>query len=137
MRSLELLLLIISSVAPAYPQNVLTQHNDPARTGADLGETQLTPATVRSSFGKLFSLPVDGQIYAQPLVVNGVDIPGKGAHNVVYVATMMDTVYAFDADHPDEDCPLWKRNLGRPIPYKLIPWNWGTLLGQYNIKPFI
>jgi outer membrane protein assembly factor BamB len=50
---------------------------------------------------------------------------------------MKNNVYAFDADTANEDCPLWKRNLGAPVPYKLIPWNWGTLLDQYNIKPFI
>jgi len=128
-------LLLHAAAAPA--QNVLTQHNDVARTGANLQETELTPAKVRSGFGSLFSLSVDGQIYAQPLVVNQVEIPGKGVHNVVYVATMKNNVYAFDADHPNDDCPLWKRNLGKPVPYKLIPLNWGSLVGQYNIKPFM
>jgi outer membrane protein assembly factor BamB len=127
--------LLASAAAPS--QNVLTQHNDLARTGADLNETELTPANVKTNFGKLFSLSVDGQIYAQPLVVKGVAIPGKGIHNVVYVATMKNNVYAFDADKPEEDCPLWKRNLGKPVPHQLIPWNWGTFFKQYNIKPFI
>jgi len=131
------LLLAFSFAVSASAQNVVTQHNDAARTGADLGETELTPANVKGRLGKLFSLPVDGQIYAQPLIVNGVTVPGKGIHNVVYVATMKNNVYAFDADRPDEDCPLWKRNLGKPVPYQLIPWNWGSLRGQYNIKPFI
>jgi hypothetical protein len=135
MRLLGILFLAATAAAPA--QNVLTQHNDLARTGANLHETVLTPANVRTNFGSLFSLSVDGQIYAQPLVVNGVEIPGKGVHNVVYVATMKDNVYPFDADHPDEDCPLWKRNLGKPVPYKMIPLNWGSIVGQYNIKPFM
>jgi len=130
-----LLILLVAAAAPA--QNVLTQHNDKARTGANLQETQLTPASVKAGFGRLFSLPVDGQIYAQPLVVTGVDIPGQGVHNVVYVATMKNNVYAFDADSPDQDCPLWKRNLGKPVPYQLIPLNWGSLVFAYNIKPFI
>jgi outer membrane protein assembly factor BamB len=129
-------LLLIPAI-PAHPQNVLTQHNDSLRTGANLHETQLTPASVKTNFGKLFSLPVDGQIYAQPLIVNGVDIPGKGVRNVVYVATMANTVYAFDADKPEQDCPIWKKNLGTPVPYELIPWNWGTVAHQYNIKPLI
>jgi outer membrane protein assembly factor BamB len=133
MRFLGLLLLAL----PATAQNVLTQHNDIGRTGANLLETHLTPATVKAGFGKLFSRPVDGQIYAQPLVVNGVDMPGKGVRNVVYVATMKNNVYAFDADNPAEDCPLWKKNLGQPVPYQLIPLNWGSLAFQYNIKPFI
>src|SRR5277367_4689236 len=135
MRFLGILLLAVTTAASA--QNVLTQHNDIARTGANLHEAELTPASVKSNFGSLFSLSVDGQIYAQPLVVNGVEIPGKGVHNVVYVATMKNNVYAFDADHPADDCPLWKRNLGKPVPYKLIPLNWGSLIGQYNIKPFM
>ncbi|MBC8096892.1 MAG: RICIN domain-containing protein [Akkermansiaceae bacterium] len=78
--------------------DVLTQHNDQWRTGANTSETILTPANVNSaSFGKLFSYAVDGSVYAQPLYVGGLSI-GGGTHNVVYVATMEDSVYAFDAD---------------------------------------
>src|SRR5581483_813500 len=77
---------------------VLTYHNDDARDGTFTEETTLTPSVVNSSqFGKLFSYPVDGQIYAQPLYVPGVSIPGKGTHNVVYAATEHDSVYAIDA----------------------------------------
>src|SRR5438046_2372304 len=75
---------------------VLTHHNNSARTGAMLAEKTLTAASVPGQFGKLFAHAVDGQIYAQPLYVSGLDIPGKGTHNVVYVATAADTVYAFD-----------------------------------------
>jgi outer membrane protein assembly factor BamB len=132
------ILLLGLAIVPAAPaQDVLTQHNDAARTGADLNETHLTAAGVKANFGKLFSLPVEGQIYAQPLVVNGVDIPGKGVHNVVYVATMENNVYAFDADQANQDCPLWMRNLGAPVPYQLIPPNPGSVLGLYNIWPYI
>ncbi|MGD0988054.1 MAG: hypothetical protein ABR874_09595 [Candidatus Sulfotelmatobacter sp.] len=77
---------------------VLTQHNDVARTGQNLHETVLTTTVVSSGFGKLFSYPVDGQVYAQPLYVPHVVIPKLGTHNVLYVATENDTLFAFDAD---------------------------------------
>jgi hypothetical protein len=103
--------LFAAFISSAYAQNfagVLTMHNDVARTGQNLQETQLTTANVNSSaFGKLFSRPVTGQIYAQPLYVPNVAISGQGTHNVVYVATEHDQVYAFDADGNGSQ-PLWQ-----------------------------
>jgi hypothetical protein len=78
---------------------VLTWHNDNARTGQNLQETTLTPSNVNTStFGKLFIIPMDGKVDAQPLFVPALAIPGAGTHNVLYVATEHDTAYAFDAD---------------------------------------
>jgi len=79
--------------------DVVTYHNDIARTGQNLQETILTTGNVNSSsFGKLFTFPVDGVIDAEPLYLSAVSIPGKGKHNVVYTVTENDSVYAFDAD---------------------------------------
>ena len=86
---------------------MLTSQNDNSRTSANLKETILTPENVNAShFGKVFTLPVDGDVYAQPLYVPGVEVPGKGKHNVLYVATEHDSVYAFDADGTTRE-PLW------------------------------
>jgi hypothetical protein len=93
--------------------DVLTSHDDNARTGQNLFETVLTPYDVNAaSFGKLFTDPVDGAIYAQPLVKTGVTIPGQGTHDVVFVATEHDSVYAYDADHPGE--LLWHDSFINP-----------------------
>src|SRR6266567_4215820 len=92
----------ISPTAFAQPAltEVLTQHNNTARTGANLTETILTRANVnKQQFGKLYDMPVDGQIYTQPLLVTGVPINGQ-FRNVVFVATEHNSVYAFDAGQP-------------------------------------
>jgi hypothetical protein len=86
-------------VASAQMTDVLTYHNDNGRTGQTLHEQILTPANVNTNhFGKLWILPVDGKVDAQPLYAAGVTIPGKGEHNVLIVPTEHDSVYAFDAD---------------------------------------
>lgn len=92
----------------ASPTDVLTYHNDIARTGQYLAETTLTPTNVNAAhFGKVAFLSVDGKVDAQPLYVSRVSIDGA-AHNVVYVATEHASVYAFDADI---NTKLWQRSL--------------------------
>jgi hypothetical protein len=78
--------------------DMVTYHNDAARTGQNLNETILTTSAVNASiFGKVRLFPTDGKVDAQPLYLSGVAIPGQGTHNVLYVATEHDTVYGFDA----------------------------------------
>ncbi len=108
--------LCISTVAQV---NVLTYHNNNSRTGENLQETILTPSNVKSrSFGKLFAYPVDGYVYAQPLYVSGLDIPGQGIFNTVFVATEHNSVYAFDGDRNTNAGSglLWQVNLGPAAP---------------------
>jgi outer membrane protein assembly factor BamB len=99
--------------APPNPQSksVLTQHNDNTRGGWNDAETALTTSNVNvAKFGKLFSMPVDDQVYAQPLVVGKLPI-GGGDHNVAYVATVNNSVYAFDAD---DGTLYWQKSFTAP-----------------------
>ena len=90
---------------PTTPVNVLTFHNNNRRLGLNSQETTFTPANVNpTTFGKVGFLPTDGQVYAQPLFVSNVTVNGT-IHNVVYVVTQHDRVYAFDAD---TGAKLWK-----------------------------
>lgn len=90
---------------------VLTSQYDNLRTGATLVETKLTPENVNvNQFGKVGVFRVDGAVYAQPLFLPSVEIPGQGKRDVLFIATEHDTVYAFDADHPDAP-PLWQVSL--------------------------
>jgi Ricin-type beta-trefoil lectin domain-like len=100
----------VSQKAAAAPANtaVTTYHNDNLRTGQNPNESILTTSNVNSSqFGKRVTYSVDGQVYTQPLFVPNVTINGA-THNVVYIATENDSVYAFDADQTSAVAPLWK-----------------------------
>jgi len=94
--------------------NVLTYHYNNNRTGDNLSETNLTPANVNSTtFGKHFTYSVDGYVFAQPLYVSSLNIQGKGVHNVLFIATEHNSVYALDADNNGPlGGILWFTNLG-------------------------
>jgi hypothetical protein len=94
-----ILICCIAFLSSSFAQHFTTSRADISRRGAVTNETLLTPANVnKNSFGRLFSSPVDYVVLAQPLYVSNVNIPGQGTHNVVYVATQADSVYAIDAD---------------------------------------
>ncbi len=109
MKVLNCLVFLLLIAASALATDVTTYHNDNLRSGQNLNETILTTSNVNSSsFGKLGFLAVDGIIDAEPLYLSGVSIPGGGAHNIVYVVTENDSVYAFDAD---AGTTLWRKSL--------------------------
>src|SRR5439155_8040071 len=91
------LMLLALAPIPAAAQDVLTYHNDNARTGQNLAESILTPSNVNvNTFGKLSILPADGKVDAEPLYMSNLTVGGS-ARNVVFVATEHDSVYAYDA----------------------------------------
>ncbi|HUD47494.1 MAG TPA: LamG-like jellyroll fold domain-containing protein [Candidatus Baltobacteraceae bacterium] len=111
---------ILTVIPPPNPGalNVVTYHNDNTRDGANTNEVILTLANVNvATFGRLITYPTDGYIYAQPLYVSGLVIPGLGTHNVVFVATENNSVYAFDADSNagTNGGLLWHTNLGLAV----------------------
>src|SRR6516165_7050373 len=112
---MKTILVVFCAVCSVFAQvNVLTQHNDNARTGANLGETILKPSNVDARhFGMLFKRVLDDQVYGQPLYVADVLI-GGGTHDVVYVTTVNNSVYAFDANAAGASQPFWHVNFGAP-----------------------
>ena len=124
-----ILVLAIVCVYPALAQNnFLTQRGNNQRTGSFTNEKTLNISNVNvDGFGKLYSYPVDGQVYAQPLYMQGLNVPGKGIRNVLFVTTMHNTIYAFDAD--SLTAPLWKTSLAPSCP---LPDNNFEMYGPYH-----
>jgi hypothetical protein len=115
--SLDATLTVLPEPTNEILVNVPTYHYDNMRSGANTNEIRLTPNNVNAGiFGKLFTQTVDGAVYAQPLYVAGLSIPGKGTHNVVFVATQHGSVYAFDADSDQgtNATPLWSDSFINP-----------------------
>ena len=116
--------LLMTGFTASAQVNVLTQHNDLDRTGANLHETTLNPGNVEvRHFGQLFKHVVDDQVNSQPLIVTGLEI-GGGTHDVVYVTTVNNSVYAFDANDGSAQ-PFWHVNFGAPS--SLSDGNYGCL----------
>ncbi len=128
-------------LAPANV-DVLSYHNDSFLSGENLQETVLHPGSESdltavnvNNFGRLFSQPVDGQVYAQPLYKANLAIPGKGTHNVAFIATEHDSVYTFDTDNNTgvNAAPLWKASLIDPA-HGITPMPSGDI-NEINITP--
>jgi hypothetical protein len=117
-------------------QNVLTYKYNNSRDGANTNEVLLTPANVNvTNFARLFTYALDGYVYSQPLYVSNLAIPGQGTHNVVFVATENDSIYAFDADSNlgANGGLLWHTNLG----IALISTNYGVRYHHNVLNPLI
>jgi uncharacterized protein (TIGR03437 family) len=125
--------LCLSLACTAFSQvNILTANGNNDRTNGNLQEVQLNPSSVSpSKFGKLAVFPVDGQVYAQPLYISSFVINGA-AHNVVFIATMHNGVYAFDAESTSRK-PLWQVNLGASVPAQILFGPYGDIGGEVGI----
>ena len=107
-----MLLCVLLRASPAEAQDVLTWHNDNARTGQNLQEKILSLGNVNPrTFGKLFTVRVDGKVDAEPLYAARIRIPQEGSRNLLLVATEHDSLYAFDADTGK---PFWHVQLLKP-----------------------
>ncbi len=127
--------LVEISVLPVPgPQSVLTYQYDNTRDGTDTNEILLAPTNVNvNSFGKLFTYAVDGYVFAQPLIAANVAVPGYGTHNLLYIVTENDTVYAFDADTYVPK-PYWTNSFIDPAA-DVVPVPGGAANG--NIQPVV
>lgn len=125
---------VLMTCAQAVEVSVLTQHNDPQRTGANLSETLLTPASVATpKFVRLGAFAVEGQVYAQPLYASRVSTDQKGVRNILFIATASNMLYAFDADIQEAPLPIWTYDAGRARTAS----SRAVYNGQANIDPEI
>ncbi len=110
-----MVILAFAAIPVPAQVDVLTAQYNLSRTSSNMRETILTRTNVNSSqFGMLFSRTVDAPFYAFPLIVTDFEVPGVGLRDLVFVATLGNTVYAFDADDPNASNPYWSVNLGTP-----------------------
>ena len=134
--TMSVLVLGLSLVRPTLASaqvDVPTHHNDNFRTGANIRETVLTPSSVnKSGFGMLFKHPVDDQLYTQPLIATGITV-GGGRHDLVFVTTVNNSVYAFDANDPEATTPVWHVNFGTPANVHSTNFNCLDINGQMGI----
>jgi len=116
-KTLPLITLFGALTCSAQPAvTIPTDKGDNGRSGLTLSESNLTLQTVNSNtFGLLYKRNVTGDMYPQPLIVTGLTI-GGGTHNVLFLATAANNVYAYDADDPTVTNPYWSVNLGTPVP---------------------
>jgi hypothetical protein len=130
----SILLTVLCSLLTHAQVNILTGNGNNDRTNANLQEIRLSPSTVAAStFGKVGIFPVDGQVYAQPLYVAGLSISDGQTHNVVFVSTMHNSVYAFDADAISPVSLLWQVNLGTSVPAPLLFGQYGDIAYEVGI----
>src|SRR5215475_11442971 len=116
MLRLAILLFCCSTLTVSNAIDIPTSKYDSSRSGLNLSETTLSLQNVNSNtFGKLFERSASGDMYPQPLIVEGLSI-GGGNHNVVFVATASNNVYAYDAEDATRTAPYWSINLGTPAP---------------------
>jgi uncharacterized protein (TIGR03437 family) len=127
--------LVLCSLLGRAQVNILTANGSNDRTNSNLQETLLSPGTVSSAaFGKVGAFAVDGPVYAQPLYVSGLPIPGKGTRNVLFVSTMHNSVYAFDGDGLSPGTVLWQDNLGPSVPSAMLYGSpYGDIAGEVGI----
>lgn len=112
---LSVILCVLFVNTLSAQKSIVTQHGDDGRSGWYKDEVILNQSNVRpGSFGKLFTRAIDDQMYAQPLVICNVEMPGVGKRNIIIAATVNNTVYAFDADSANVSAPYWQRSLNLP-----------------------